>query len=116
MTEELNVSCDPVRFKEIGYWTYPNNVELVDWEFTHKSIIFILECNPSELPRIIISFDQLQVVVVPYNELEKAPEMINGKSFNGHHREVLLAFLGLEQRYSCNYLEEFKVFGKFSVS
>ncbi len=120
LKEELGISCDPAHFKQIGHWTFLNKIELVDWELHSKSVVYSLECNPSELLHITDKFDSFQiieyksnetefVVTIPFGELGTIPEVIKGKKFANHHREALHRYLGLSPKYPTDYLKEFQI-------
>jgi len=120
LKEELNIRCDPNRLKVIGYWTFLEEIELVDWELDFKSILFSLECDPFEISHTTDKFDKFQIIeyktdetvfvaVIPFKELETIPELIYGKTFANYHREVLRRYLKLSPKYLSNYLKEFQM-------
>lgn len=118
--EELKIVVSPDRLKEIGSWTFNNNIELVDTVMLHKTILFHLECTSHEVAHIVSEFDHSKVipfisdkittvVTVPFSELDTLPEKIAGKTFMDHHREILRMFLKMPVKYECRYLKEFKL-------
>lgn len=120
LEEELKISVNPDRFKQIGYWTFVNNIDLVDTSMASKTILFSLSCTAQEVAHLTTDLDKFQVikftsdevvfvVAIPDNQLESIPEQIEGKSFTGHHREALRQYLGMTPKYSTSYLKEFKI-------
>jgi 8-oxo-dGTP pyrophosphatase MutT (NUDIX family) len=115
--EELDIEVTHSRLKEIGYLSILRNYDIVDSKLKIKFILFFLNCFKEEFHRITWNFCHLKVVpvnyteirnvvIVPFDQLEEAPDYIKNKNFGGHHREILRMFLGRTKKYNITYLHE----------
>lgn len=115
--EELDIEVTNTRLKEIGYLSIMRNYDIVDSKLKIKIVLFFLNCSKEEIHHITLNFCQLEVVpvnyaeirnvvIVPFDQLEEAPDFIKNKNFGGHHREILRMFLGRSKKYNITYLHE----------
>lgn len=135
--EELRIELSNEQCREIGYWLFSTNNQLVGTKFKNKTNLFLVELKIEQIRHllgdrflngtedmIVISVNEYDfvldetkyVVIFPTKLISTLPEkfdfIINDKTikiiWNGHHREALLTLLG-KSRFRTSYLLDFYV-------
>lgn len=106
--EELNITVDPRDLVEIGYYTFKNYCALVETTFIAKTVVFALK---TDILPVAEKNDEVEFgVIIPISGLADAPEKINGKAFNGHHRQILYDHFGIAAKpYDMPYLDSYEI-------
>ena len=135
--EELRIELRNEQCKEIGHWLFLTNNQIVCTKFKNKTNLFLVELEIEQIRHllgdrvlngtedmIVISVNEYNfvldetkyVVIFPTKLINILPEkfeyIVNDKTikitWNGHHREALLALLG-KSRFITSYLLDFHV-------
>ena len=122
--EELKLTVQPQQLTSIGSWSFGGFNPLVETKFSCVTELFHLEIKPEQLKHIVDLSQQSidDLLVVPYlqdetlfvilfeaSKIDSLPEVINGKEFQNHHREVIRRYLGLAPKYDVSYLKSFSL-------
>jgi len=135
--EELRIELRNEQCREIGHWTFSSYNQLVGTKFKNKTNLFLVELEIEQISHllgdrvlngtevmIVISVNEYDfvldetkyVVIFPIKLISTLPEkfefIVNDKTikitWNGHHREALLALFG-KSKFKTQYLLEFSV-------
>jgi hypothetical protein len=138
--EELKIELRNEQCREIGYWLFTTNNQIVCTKFKNKTNLFWVELEIEQISHllssrvlngtedmIVISANEYDfvldetkyVVIFPTKLISILPEkfdfIVNDKTikivWNGHHREALLRVFG-KSRFNISYLLDFNVYYK----
>ena len=128
LQEEISTTFDVGELVPIGHWTFANRVTLVNdiiETTTHAYYVHVAfdriahlltgAFSASEPTMFVCTNEEIQsVVVVPAVCLDVSypPEHLAtlfGKTFQGHHREIMLRILNQPPKFDVSYLHEFVI-------
>lgn len=128
--EELKINMTPYDLKPVSKVTTGFRDVLVDADFVCTTRCFYARPDYYSLSHLITSsidpdsaytvfkaedckysLDETQIIVVIDRErLEEVPFVIEGKSFDGHHRKILYHLQGIPNDIDCSYLQSIDFF------
>lgn len=129
LKEELAISeaVSEKKITEKGYWSFIYSNELVSASWPVQTTLFHLHLSYFEIAHLITDFEILSsdvwnsikindvdeidtIFIIPEHILDEVEEILNGKTFNNHHRCCLHHLSGIDySEFNISYLNEFHI-------
>lgn len=118
INEEIGLDMKYYRFVKIGEWSFNNVVDLVDSVFESKTIVYSLRLVLKEIAKFDeithVDNDEIQFVAkIPISAIADYPNMIQDKTFAGHHRQALYDFFEIDKKENISYLRNYHIWGRY---